>query len=84
MGDQRDSGYSANVESYLVVGQSRFRLARTNGITLTLAEDCQLPAGLLAEMHISVDGDPWVRTIQLPNGVAPGQRKVRYREVAPF
>lgn len=74
--------YSATVESYLVVAKSRYRIAKSNGETITLDEDCELPPATSATLEISVDGDVWVRRVALPGGAQKGQRRIAYRPVA--
>lgn len=76
--------YSATVVSYLIVCDVRYRLAKTNGSSLTLDEDCELDPGTVAEMAITVDGDTEIQTVELPEGARRGQRKITYRRVAPF
>ena len=78
------NGYSAHIEGYLVVGNLRFRLALTNGVNFLLAEDCELEPGTNAELLVIIDGEADTRRIELPDGVALGQRRVRYQEAIPF
>lgn len=77
-------GYSTHVESYLIVRKARYPLAKTNGETLTLDVDCELGPNTTASLIVAVDGVPWTQTVVLPDGVALGERKVRYRVEAPF
>jgi len=77
-------GYSAHVESYLIVRNDRYPLAKINGETLTLDVDCELGPNTTASLVVMVDGDPWTQTVVLSDGVVPGKRKVRYRVEAPF
>lgn len=84
MGIRWSDGYSAYVESYLVVGKNQYALAKTNGVTLTLAEDCELDPGSIVEMRISVDGQTATKIVCLPKGVRLGERRVPYSVAAPF
>ncbi len=74
----RTGGYSAKVESYLVVGQGRYRIAKTNSRVVTLSEDCEIPPGAIGYMEITIDGDTALRHISLPQGVTLGQRSVTF------
>lgn len=62
----------------------RFRLAKTNGLTFVLNEDCELAPGTEADLLIIVDGSEESKRVELPDGVPLGRRCVRYRHVAPF
>lgn len=84
MGISRENGYSASVEGFLVVGDVRYRLAKTNGETFTLAESCEVAPLTEAEMLIIVDGDADSQRIVLPDGIAQGQTCVAYQRAVPF
>jgi hypothetical protein len=85
MGINRENGYSASVEGFLVVNNSRFRLAKTNGIHFVLAEpSCELPPKTDADLVIIVDSTTASKRVTLPDGVMLGQRLVKYEEVVPF
>jgi hypothetical protein len=84
MGMQREGGYSATVEGYLIVDNRRIPLARTNGSTFVLAEECILTPGTTGELLVVVDNDPNSRQVRLPEGVARGQTVVAYDVEAPF
>jgi hypothetical protein len=84
MGTMRENGYSATVEGFLVAGGTRYRLAKTNGVTLVLADACELPPATEAELLIIVDGQGDSKQIVLPDGVAAGQTCVRYEQTVPF
>jgi hypothetical protein len=84
MGTQHESGYSADVEGFLVFDGSRIRVAKTNGRTLVLAEPCELPADTVAQLVVIVDGKANSRLVTLPGGVFKGQTVVEYRVAAPF
>ena len=84
MGVKRENGYSASVEGFLVVGSSQFRLAKTNGDSFVVAEPCELSPQTAAELMIIVDGTTDSTRITLPDGIARGQRLVRYEEALPF
>ncbi len=88
MGIHHKDGYSASVEGFFVVGEARFRLAKTNGCSFVLAEFCELPPGSSGELLVIVDGKASVRCVRLPEGVALGQRVVNYEvpqdESVPF
>ena len=83
MGTQYRPGYSATVEGFLVVGDERFRLGKTNDRTLTLADPCELAPGTIAEILIIVDGDPSSRMVEIPGGIFAGQCVVEYFEFGP-
>jgi hypothetical protein len=84
MGLNRENGYSASVEGFLVVEGTRFRLAKTNGVNFVLVESCELAPGTDGELLIIVDGNADAKRITLPNGVKAGQSLVRYDEYVPF
>lgn len=85
MGIVRENGYSASIEGYLIVAGRRFRLAKTNGVELVLADaSCQCAPGTEAELLIIVDGDNDTTRITLPTGITLGQGRVRYEEFVPF
>lgn len=85
MGITRENGgYSAHVEGFLVLDGRRIRVAKTNGETITLAEACELPPGTEGDLLIIIDGDADSKRIELPDGVALGQRAVRYQHAVPF
>jgi hypothetical protein len=84
MGTSHADGYSASVKGYLVVGENRFRLAKTNGATFVLAEPCDLPAGTTGELVISIDGHSSSRLVELPAGVRRTVENIPYRVTAPF
>jgi hypothetical protein len=84
MGKHYETGYSADVEGYLVVGEAKYRLAKSNGCTFVLAESCQLPAGTQGDMLVIVDGNKNSRRVVLDNGINAGQTTVGYRVLAPF
>lgn len=84
MGKHWKDGYSATIESYIIAGRSKYRLATTNDQILTLVDDCSLAPGTEVTMEITVDGDAARQQILLPDGVLPGSRRARYEVVAPF
>jgi hypothetical protein len=84
MGVQRENGYSASVEGFLVVSGTKYRLAKTNGVTLVLSEPCVLPPGSEVELVIIVDGNSDSKQIVLPDGVLPGQARIPYQVTVPF
>jgi hypothetical protein len=84
MGRYHEAGCSATVEGFLVVQDRRFRLAKTNGRTFTLAEACKLPPGTEGELLIVVDGNPHSRLVALPDGVECEREDTRYQVKAPF
>jgi len=84
MGIQHKDGYSAAVESYLIIDGARYKLAKTNGETLMLHEDCVTPPGTVATMSITVDGDTRSKQVRLPDGIGAGDRIARYMVEAPF
>ena len=84
MGIQRGNGYSANVEAFLAVGESKIRLAKTGRTTLAFAEACELPLGTEGELVVCVDGHCDTRSVVLPDGLTLGQRTAAYAVTAPF
>jgi hypothetical protein len=84
MGIQRENGYSASVEAYLVVDDTRVRLAKTNGCTFTLAEPCELLPGTVGDLVVIIDDEEQSKAVLLPNGSALGQTIVDYIVTAPF
>ncbi|MBX7164957.1 MAG: hypothetical protein K1X74_01290 [Pirellulales bacterium] len=84
MATYHEDGVSATVRSFLVIGRQKYRLAKTNGVTLTLDEDCVAAPGTMAEMQIIVDGDVRTKLVLLPDGIVPGHRKAAYQTAAPF
>ncbi len=86
MGIARTNGYSATVEGYLIVGDGRYRLAKTNGVRLVLSQPCadEFPPGTDGELVIIVDGDRGSKRITLPDGVVCGEHQARYEAFVPF
>lgn len=82
MGIQWIDGYSATVESYLVIEDRRYRLAITNGADFTLGEECVAAPGTPAQFEITIDGNTRTTLIVLPDGMQSGQRKARYIDPA--
>ena len=84
MGTRHKDSYSADVDAFLVVGGRRFRVAKTNDRTMSLAEKCELAAGTQGELLIIVDGNESSLLVALPGGVVAGQSVVPYTVTAPF
>ncbi len=84
MGVRRDNGYSASVAAFLNVGGQRVDVAKINGDYLTLADGCELAPETEAQLNVVVDEKKSTRMILLNEGVAAGQREVRYSVLAPF
>jgi hypothetical protein len=84
MGIRHHDGYSADVKGMLVVDDAGYRLAKTNGTAFVLAEACVAVPGTIGEIRVIVDGDENCRSVELPEGITPGQTKVRYNVIAPF
>lgn len=84
MGIRRENGYSASVAAYLSVGGQRVQVAKLNRDYLTLADACELAPETEAQLNIIIDEKKSIRTILLNDGVAAGQREVRYSVLAPF
>jgi hypothetical protein len=78
MGIHHRDGYSATVEGFLVVGESRVRVAKSNECKFALAESCELAPGTPADLMVTVDGSTHTRRILLPQGIARGQVVVEY------
>ena len=84
MGIRRENGYSASIAAYLSVGGQRVQIAKMNRDYLTLADACELAPETEAQLNIIIDEKKSVRTILLNDGIAAGQREVRYSVLAPF
>jgi len=86
MGISRDTGYSASIESYVIVGKQRLGLAKTNGVSFLLADEpaIAVPPGTAADMFIIVDGKTGRKSIELLDGITPGESRVRYAHTVPF
>ena len=84
MGWSHEDGYSAEVEGFLVVGEQRIRVAKTNERRIVLAEPCELDAGTQADLLVLVDGNEYSQRVALLSAVAIGQTSVDYRVLAPF
>jgi hypothetical protein len=84
MGMQRENGYSASVAAYLIVGNQCLHVAKLNRDYLTLADACELAPETEAQLNVVIDEKKSTRMILLNDGVAPGQRGVRYSVLAPF
>jgi hypothetical protein len=80
----RESGYSASVAAYLIVGNQRVQVAKLNRDHLTLADACELAPKTEAQLNVVIDDKKSSRTIVLNDGVAAGQREARYSVLAPF
>jgi len=84
MGIHHRDGYSASVEGFFVVEQTRYRLAKTNHSAFVLAEPCELAPGTEGELLVIIDGNANSRLVKLPDGVTRGQSVVSYLVAAPF
>ncbi len=84
MGVHHEDGYSATVEGYFVVGNERFRLAKTNGSTFVLAEPCAVAPATQGELVITIDENEQRCSIEVPDGVVDGQIVVPYKVTVPF
>jgi len=84
MGIQRDNGYSASVEAFLVIGEQHFSVAKTGRDAVVLAEPCALPPGTEGELVMIVDGHRESRAVVLDDGAINGRREVRYSLAVPF
>jgi hypothetical protein len=76
--------HSAEVVAYLSIGELRVDVAKTNRDYLTLAEACELAPATEAELTIIIDGKMSTQMILLNEGVAAGQREVRYSVLSPL
>ncbi len=81
MGIQRQNGYSATVEAHLLVGDKSVEVAKTSSDVIFVANDCELPPGVKAQLVVVVDGERFARWIVLHAGVVKGQREARYSPV---
>lgn len=86
MGVTRDGGYSATIESFVVIRGTRLRIAKTSADTLVLAEPCSVAAEPESEVEllITVDGIVDSTRITLVDGLSPGQGTCRYGDAVPF
>jgi hypothetical protein len=84
MGIQRENGYSASVEAFLVVAQQQFTVAKTGRDTFTLVEPCELAPGTEGELIMIVDGHRTSRAVVLDDGAISGRREVRYTAAVPY
>lgn len=71
-------GYSAQVDGFLVIGDKRLRIAKSNGMFITLAEPVSdLMLGGRATLEITIDGNTTAESIYA-GAVAPGHNVVEY------
>jgi hypothetical protein len=84
MGIHHETGYSADVEGFFVVNGEYIRLAKSNGSTFVLAEQCELPPRTEGDLLTIIDGHRDSRRVIIPDGVFVGQTAVGYKVVAPF
>jgi hypothetical protein len=83
MGIQRENGYSASVEAFLVLGEQHISVAKTGRDTVTLVEPCDLPPGTEGELVMIVDGHRESRAVVLDDGANRERREVRYSVAVP-
>jgi hypothetical protein len=76
--------HSAKVSARLVVGDLHVKVAKTNGDSLTLAEECELAPKTEAQLSIVIDERKSTQLILLSDGATAGQREVRYWVLAHF
>ena len=84
MGIRRENGYSASVAAYLSVAGQHVQVAKMNRDYLILADACELAPNTEAQLNVVIDEKKSTRMISLSDGVAAGQREVRYSVLAPF
>jgi hypothetical protein len=84
MGIQRENGYSASVEAFLLVGGQHIRLAKTGPDKVVAVEPCELPPGTEGELVILVDGHRDSRSVVLDDGAISGRQEIRYSVAVPF
>jgi hypothetical protein len=84
MGIQRENGYSASVEAFLIVADQHIRLAKTGPEKIVLVEPCELPPGTTGELEIIVDGHRDSRSVVLDEGATSGGREVRHSVAVPY
>ena len=75
-----DSGYSAQFDGYLVVGDQSFPLARLGPNSLGLAEPVNLPPAD-GEIVLVIDGFEQRTRIRLDDGVTAELDEVAYRAI---
>jgi hypothetical protein len=76
--------HSAKVSAYFLVGSQCIDIAKMNRDYLTLADACELAPETEAELNIIIDEMKSAQMVLLNDGVAAGQREVRYSVLAPF
>jgi hypothetical protein len=84
MGIRRENGYSASIAAYLSIGNQHVQVAKMNRDYLTLADACELAPDTEAQLNVIIDEKTSTQMILLNDGVAAGQREVRYSVLAPF
>jgi hypothetical protein len=84
MGIQRENGYSASVEAFLVVEDQHIRLAKTGPDKVVVVEPCELPPGTEGELVIIVDGHRDSQAVVLDEGAMSARHEVRYSVAVPF
>jgi hypothetical protein len=75
--------HSAKVSAYLCVADLRVDIAKMNRDYLTLADACELAPETEAQLNVIIDEKKSTQMILLNDGVAAGQREVRYSVPAP-
>ncbi len=74
----------AKIYSYLTVAGQQVPVAKINREYLTVAETCELAPKTEAQLNIVIDEKKSMQMILLNDGVAAGQRQMRYSVLAPF
>jgi hypothetical protein len=62
----------------------KIRVAKTNCVTRTIADSCELAPGTECDLVNYIDGRMESLLVRLDEGVTLGQRDVYYSVVAPF
>ena len=70
MGIAWKDGYSADIEIYLQVGDTKYNVAQVGGYSLILRDACSFPPNTEAKLVTSIDGRTNVRNVVLHKGVS--------------
>lgn len=74
------TAYSAQVSACLQIGDTTLTVAKTNGVTICLAEPSPLeaPEWSRAILTITIDGEADAKEVILVEGLCIGQQQIRY------
>jgi hypothetical protein len=86
MGKRTPTGYSADVQIWLICGDRRIKLSHASSTFVVAAEAVNLPA-CDAQIEMTIDGDRYERPVSLPGGLSAERREATVFDrdgVAPF